>query len=111
MVPKKIESMINKFAKEVEKNGIKIKKILLFGSYASESYKPYSDIDIAVISSDFGKSHYEDNKLLRKLAWRIDERIEPIAISEKSFNKDSWIPLINEIKAKGVAIKLKDIAA
>ena len=37
-----------------------------------------SDLDIAVVSPDFGKDRFEEGKLLRRIAWRIDPRIEPI---------------------------------
>jgi hypothetical protein len=39
-----------------------------------------------------------------QIAWRIDPRIEPIPISSESYEKDTWIPLIYEIRQKGVEV-------
>ena len=36
-----------------------------------------------------------------QIAWRIDPRIERIPISSESYEKDTWIPLIYEIRQKG----------
>jgi len=41
---------------------------------------------------------------LFQIAWRIDPRIEPIPISSKSFENDTWIPLVYEIRQKGVEV-------
>jgi hypothetical protein len=38
------------------------------------------------------------------MAWRVDPRIEPIPISSKSYENDTWIPLIYEIKENGIEV-------
>lgn len=43
-------------------------------------------------------------KVLFKIAWQIDPRLSPITISSEAFNKDTWVPLIHEIKQKGIEI-------
>jgi len=40
------------------KKNIKIDQVILYGSYASGHMKLYSDIDIAIISPDFGKDKF-----------------------------------------------------
>lgn len=98
MVNKEIINIINKFIKEAEKKGIKIYSVYIYGSYARGNYRKDSDIDVAVISEKFGKDPFEENVLLRKIAWRVDPRIEPIALSIDDFINGDWIPLVEEIK-------------
>ena len=56
MVEKAIQQAINDFIKELKKNKIKVAKVILFGSRASGRAHEYSDIDLAVVSPDFGKA-------------------------------------------------------
>mgnify|MGYP005608611547 CR=1 FL=1 len=43
-----------------------------------------SDIDVAIISPDFGRNRFEEKKLLMQAARRIDPRIEPVPITSES---------------------------
>ena len=52
--PKKI---VNNYLKNLESK-IKIKKVLLFGSFAYGSPTKHSDVDLAIISSDFRKQDF-----------------------------------------------------
>jgi len=65
-----------------------------------------SDLDLAIISPDFGKNRFVEGKMLLQIAWRIDPRLEPIPISSDSYEKDTWVPLIYEIKEKGIELEL-----
>ena len=105
MVEKSIEQTINAFIKELKKRRIKISKVILYGSYASGHTHEYSDIDVAVVSPDFGKDRYSEGARLFEIACAIDPRIEPIPISLSSYNKDTWIPIIYEIRKNGIELK------
>jgi len=105
MVEKKIKRIIRKFVDILVKKGIRIEQVILYGSYASGNINPYSDIDIAVMSPDFGNDKFEESKLLLQTAWRVDPRLQPVPISSESFAKDSWIPLFHQIKQYGIEIK------
>lgn len=106
MVAPKIVVIISNFVNALKEKGIRVEQVYLYGSYAYGEPKHESDIDIAVVSPDFGKDRYEEGKLLRQIAWRINSRIEPIPISKESFLNDDWIPLVYEIKARGVPVKV-----
>ncbi|MDO9351281.1 MAG: nucleotidyltransferase domain-containing protein, partial [Deltaproteobacteria bacterium] len=90
----------------LNKKGIHVERALLFGSYASGNARAGSDLDVAIVSPDFGKDRFEEGKMLFQVAWRIDPRIEPIPISSKSFENDTWVPLIYEIRQKGIEVEL-----
>ena len=60
---------------------------------------------MAVVSPDFGKDRFEEGVKLFQLACRVDPRIAPVPISLDRYEKDTWIPLIYEIKEKGVDLR------
>ena len=67
MAEEKVEETINYFAEQLINEGIKVSKIILFGSHASGTATEESDIDLVVVSEDFaGKSIFERVKLLNK---------------------------------------------
>ena len=106
MVDKEITEIIKRFADVLIRNGIRVEKVVLYGSYATGSAHPDSDIDLAIVSPDFGKDRYEEGTMLLQAAWRVDPRIEPVPISSESYKNDTWLPLIYEIRQKGVERKV-----
>ncbi len=106
MASREIIDIVSGFIKALKKRGIRVDQVFIYGSCASGRARKDSDIDVAVISPDFGRDRYEEGKLLRQIAWRIDSRLEPVPISKESFLKDDWIPLIYEIKTTGVPIEM-----
>jgi predicted nucleotidyltransferase len=60
MVDAKVLEAVNFFRAVVTKNGIHIHDLILFGSSGSGMASPQSDIDVAIVSSDFaGKDIFE----------------------------------------------------
>lgn len=102
-IDKHIEKEIKDFVIVLKKNNIYFEKMILFGSYAKGKARKYSDIDLAVISSQFGKDERKELMLLSKLSWRISDRIEAIPISPK-FMQSKYHPLIGEIKKYGKTV-------
>jgi len=90
----------------VRARGISVDKVILYGSHASGKQRPGSDIDIAIVSRDFGKDQVEERMHLFRIAGAIDSRIEPMALSTRSFEKDTWIPIIYEIREHGITLNL-----
>ena len=105
MAKNPVIGVIKKFAAALSKEGIKIDKIILYGSHAKGKASPDSDIDVAVVSRDFGKDRTEEGMLLFRIAGEIDVRIEPVPISLESYKNDTWIPLIYEIRTKGIVLE------
>ena len=106
MVDKKIINNIKKFVKKIEKNKIRIVKVILYGSRASDKSHQDSDIDIAIVSPDFGKNRFKEGTKLFEIACDIDPRLEPVPISLTSFENDTWLPLIYEIRENGIELKI-----
>lgn len=83
------EQAVNLIREELEKRGIKVVKIVLFGSRARGDYKEDSDWDFFVVV-DKEMKRRERQKILtelyRKLA-KIEDSYEIILKSEASFKK------------------------
>ncbi len=105
MVKRTIDSRImDSIKKYIEKISqyYKIEAIILFGSYAKGTENEDSDIDIAIISSDF-KDLIEDGAKLIGLTWKIDTRIEPHPITTEDYKKISN-PFIREVVDTGIKV-------
>ena len=60
-----------------------------------ENASKWSDIDIAVILTEFSDDLFEERVALMRIAARIDDRIEPYPFLETTFNSNN--PLRDEI--------------
>ena len=100
----KVIRVIKEFINALKQEGITIDRIVLYGSYARGHVRPDSDIDVAVISKDFGKDRVEEGMTLFRIAGKIDPRLEPVPFSTEMYENDTWIPLIYEIREKGVEL-------
>ena len=98
--------IVRKFIKALKQEGIPVDRVILYGSYAKGKTRPDGDIDVAVISKNFGKDRVEEGMTLFRIAGKIDPRLEPIPISSDSYEKDTWVPIIYEIKEKGIELEL-----
>ncbi|MEW5693132.1 MAG: nucleotidyltransferase domain-containing protein [Candidatus Hydrogenedentota bacterium] len=104
MVTPEIREIIQKFIQKLKEQQISPSKVIVYGSTVTGVSHKDSDIDIAVISRDFGKDRFNEGVKLFEMASEIDPRIEPVPISEESFENDTWVPLIYEIRKHGIVI-------
>lgn len=104
MVTEEIREIVKRFVAIIEARGIHVDKVVLYGSYSTGSNTPNSDLDLAVISPQFGKDRFVEGKMLHQLAWRVDPRLQPVPLSPESFEKDTWIPLVHEIRKNGIVM-------
>ena len=108
MVKKEIIEKVKEFVFLLEnREKIKIDKVILYGSCLRGGIRADSDIDVAIISSQFGKDRIEEGAKLFEIAGEVDPKIEAILMSTKAWREDTWIPLIFEVKSKGIEIKQK----
>ena len=98
--------VIKEFVNVLKREGITIDRVILYGSYATGDVGPDSDIDVAVISKDFGKDRVEEGMVLYRIAGKIDPRLEPVPLSTKMYEDDTWIPLVYEIREKGEELNI-----
>jgi uncharacterized protein len=93
---------LKKFLEKLKESGIPIEAAYLFGSYAKGRAKEWSDIDVAVISSDISDDRLEERIRLSKISSHIDSRIEPVPFRPDTFVDED--PLVWEIKKDGIRI-------
>ena len=93
---------VERFLKAALEKGVCIDRAFLFGSHARGEPRDDRDIDIAIISKDFSGNRILDAQPLDKLIWRIDVRIEPIALRPEDSNDND--PLAYQIIKHGIEI-------
>jgi len=96
-----IDQHIRAFVKELKKN-IRVKSVYFFGSSLNGKTDRYSDIDLAVISSDFSGFKFEDRKKINPLILKTNINIELHPFTIKEFKEKT--PFINEIISTGKRI-------
>jgi predicted nucleotidyltransferase len=81
-------NIIARFQKILEAKGIKLSKVILYGSYAKGDYTATSDIDVVVISDDFAdKSYWERIEILSDAIYEIFAPIEAVAMTSDEWQK------------------------
>jgi len=107
-MPKKyVKKLVKDFIKAIKEKNIKIEAVFLFGSYAQNKADNNSDIDIAVISPDFGKDFFDECVFLKEISEKIDFDISPRAYSLEEYQKTKKGDfLYQEIIQKGKLIKI-----
>ena len=111
-LPYKIDEVIQKFTKGVKNIlGKRVKKIILYGSYASADYNKNSDIDIMILTdlSDDEITGYRDKILdyAYDIEWdnNFDITISPLVKNIDKFNY--WIealPFYMNVQKEGVVL-------
>lgn len=80
--------IIGQFKDALEKKGIKIERIVLFGSYAAGKQREGSDIDLVVISDDFSSMNYWQRiDLLSCAIYEVLKPIEAVAMTDAEWEK------------------------
>jgi predicted nucleotidyltransferase len=83
-----VRKIVNEYKKELKRHNIRINKIILYGSYARGSPKPYSDIDLVVVSKDLARFPLlKRQEFLAQLTMNIDAPLEVIGYTPQELKK------------------------
>ena len=98
-------NLVKKFAADIKSEGVHLRKVFLFGSYAQNKQHRFSDVDVALVADEFQGFVFNDLDLfiktkIKKAYSRIQVQTFPTAYFKKG---DSFI---DEIKNSGIEIKL-----
>lgn len=93
-------NLIKKYKDVLQNEGIPVSRMILFGSYAKGKAKPWSDVDVCVVSNIFGKNTHEELVRLMRLTSSVDDMIEPHPYHPKDLD-DPFDALAYEIKKNG----------
>jgi len=100
---KELKKDLANFKKLLRKERVDFESIYLFGSYAKKKQHDFSDIDLAVVSQDFGHDYIEESVLLNRLADKTNILIEAHPLNPNQL-KDPYSTFSEEIKKYGVKI-------
>ncbi len=101
-IPKQIIDTVSGYGKLLKSKGVMYDKLILFGSYSTNTYHPSSDIDVGVVSEKINDEHKMQVELM-KYTWGYDTRIEPHPILLSDYMKNAN-PFINEVRLNGVEV-------
>lgn len=95
-----IKRDLRRYKEKLIENKIPVKRVILFGSYAKGTAKPWSDIDIAVVSSSFGQDYFDETLQLMRARRDINLSIEPHPFHPDDL-KDTFDTLAHEVMRHG----------
>lgn len=91
------------FKERLQKSGLPVHQVYLFGSVAQNKATEDSDVDIAVVCSPFMSSKHDENVRFRRERWPLDLRIETICLHDADF-ENKYFTLAQEVKEHGIAV-------
>lgn len=109
-MPNKIDSVIKKFVTQLsELLGNRLKKVILYGSYARGDYDKNSDIDIMILTDFSDDEIIEYRKKVRDLACDLemenDVIISPLLRNINKYEKRvNVIPFYYNVQKEGVVL-------
>lgn len=100
-----ITRIVKRYITNVEKRGVRIDKAIVFGSWAKGNATDESDIDLCLVSRDFGQNEIKEQQFLLYQTHQVDDRLEPVPMSITDFETNAT-PLVDEVKKHGQMIQI-----
>lgn len=94
LTKKEISQIAGNYKQALTERGIKVKKLILFGSYAKGVEHDWSDVDFVVVSSSFGKKNpFDELTNINIIANEISPMIEahPATPREFELGDSPWL--------------------
>ena len=98
-----IEQTVRSYRQVLGEAGLPIDKILVFGSQAKGTARQWSDVDVAVVSSEFGRDYHNDLLRLLELRENISLAIEPHPMTPEEL-QDPWSSFASEVRKYGIPV-------
>jgi len=93
---------VRNYAREIRNSGIKIRKVILYGSFAKGMQHEWSDIDVALVADEFEGLPTDHNYFSHIGIQKPYIRIESNTYPTDYFQEGD--PFIDEIKNTGIEI-------
>ena len=103
---REISFILSEYQQKLEALGLRVKKIILYGSHATGKAGEDSDIDLVVISDDFRDMDlWERLCLLGRARMGIKRPMEILGFAEEEFEEKPFGSFIgDEVKSKGIVV-------
>jgi len=98
-----VKQIVKKYKELLQQKGFIFDSFYLFGSYSRGPVRPWSDIDVAIVSHKFGKDPIKEGLKLDELADQVSLALEPHPINSQDF-KAGLLPIVFEIQKHGIKI-------
>ena len=86
MGKKDVLDIIQQFQMALQEQGIKVSKIILYGSWARGNAHDDSDIDLVVISQQFeGKEYWDRIQIISEAIYKVFAPIEAVAMTPREW--------------------------
>ena len=95
--------MVQNYAREIFDSGIKLKKVILYGSFASGMQHEWSDIDVALVADEFEGLPTDHHCFAHIRIKKPYLRIETSTYPTDYFQEGD--PFVEEIKNTGIEIQ------
>ena len=95
--------LVRQFAEDVKRQGVDLRQVFIFGSYAHGTPSEWSDIDVALVADDFVGVSFEDIKKFIDVT--IKQAYFPLELH--TFQTDDFVksnPFASEIIRTGIRI-------
>ena len=93
---------VRDYAQRIEANGVNLRIVILYGSFAKGTQHEWSDIDVALVADKFNGNPFHDKKRFPYIGKEPYVRIENKTYPTAYFLESD--PFIEEIKKDGIVI-------
>lgn len=108
----RLASVIRRYVQELERLGVPVERVILYGSCVRGEARADSDIDLAVFSEVFGgKDHLEFAGVLSEAKWNTEPMIEAIGFHPSVLEHVPPISFLREITSSGEVAYRRDTGA
>ena len=81
--------IVRRFKLALERSGVPVSKVLLFGSYTTGTYNENSDVDVVVISEAFkGLNHWQRIERMTDALYAVFQPIEARPLTPEEWDSD-----------------------
>lgn len=106
-----LSESIWRYAAELERLGVPVERIILFGSYRRGEANGNSDLDLAVFSETFGHDdHREFSGVLSEAAWNTEPMIAALGYHPSVLEHVKPISFLHEIVTTGEVVYQRESA-
>ena len=109
-MPERIEDLLKLYRAEVENvTESKVKKVILYGSYARGDYNEHSDIDIMILTTLTDEEIEKTEPMLFDLAFdfQMDYGVDISVVVKNKDQFEYWLgalPFYNNVKKEGIVL-------
>ncbi len=109
MGEKQVEIVVKDYLRTLQSNKIPVERAILYGSQAADTADRDSDIDLVIVSKDFGRDYIKEAVYLKLLALEVNADISPRPYSVEDFRSSKPGDfLFDEVIQKGRVIMIPE---